>query len=188
LVAVLGVFVAGQTSPDSLDRVVDAPVINFFRGHHGLLLWLASPGTRLPAFMATAVVAVGCLLVRGLNGALLAVLSIVIAVGLDDYVLKPLVHRTYLGALVYPSGHTTAVITLAATLTVLLPPPGRRFLVPVAAYVVTIIVAIAVIALQWHYFTDTIAGAAVGVGTVSGVALVLDHPAIRRWISSPPNS
>jgi membrane-associated phospholipid phosphatase len=35
-------------------------------------------------------------------------------------------------------------------------------------------VATAVIGLRWHYFTDTVAGAAVGVGTVCALALILD--------------
>lgn len=44
---------------------------------------------------------------------------------------------------------------------------------------VTAVVALAVIALRWHYFTDTVAGAAVGLGTVCAVALVLDSQFIR---------
>ena len=45
--------------------------------------------------------------------------------------LKPLVHRTYLGVLAYPSGHTTAAFALAAVVTILLlrpasPPKARR--------------------------------------------------------------
>jgi membrane-associated phospholipid phosphatase len=48
--------------------------------------------------------------------------------------------------------------------------------------VLGVVVAIAVIGLQWHYFTDTVAGAAVGIGMVCGLALVLDLPAARRWL------
>ena len=39
------------------------------------------------------------------------------------------------------------------------------------------------IALGFHYFTDTIAGAAVGAGTVVAIALVLDLPRPRRWLA-----
>jgi len=39
-------------------------------------------------------------------------------------------------------------------------------------------VAIGVIGLRFHYFTDTVAGAAVGIGTVCGLALLLDLPAV----------
>jgi membrane-associated phospholipid phosphatase len=35
-------------------------------------------------------------------------------------------------------------------------------------------VVVGVIAVRFHYFTDTVAGAAVGTGTVCGLALVLD--------------
>jgi len=36
--------------------------------------------------------------------------------------------------------------------------------------------------LRWHYFTDTVAGAAVGIGTVCGLALILDLPAGWRLL------
>jgi membrane-associated phospholipid phosphatase len=49
--------------------------------------------------------------------------------------------------------------------------------------VLGVVVAIAVIGLQWHYFTDTVAGAAVAIGTVCGLALLLDRPAARRWLA-----
>jgi membrane-associated phospholipid phosphatase len=67
------------------------------------------------------------------------------------------------------------------------PRPARarvlRVLIPVAACVARIVVAIAVIALRWHYFTDTVAGAAVGIGTVCGLALILDLPIVRSWLA-----
>ena len=54
-----------------------------------------------------------------------------------------------------------------------------RVLIPTAACVLGGVVAIAVIGLRWHYFTDTVAGAVVGIGTVCGLALILDLPAAR---------
>lgn len=191
LVAVGGILVTGQTHADSFDNAVDSPIIARFGGHTGLLLLLAAPGTRLPAFAATAVVALGCLLARRLNGAVLAALSVPLATSLDDYVLKPLVNRRYLGGLVYPSGHTAAVVTLAATLTVLLLPVvgsgsgslrWLALLVIVLAWADSAVVAVAVMALRWHYFTDTVAGAALAIGVVSGLTLVLDLPRVRRWL------
>ena len=121
---------------------------------------------------------------------MLAAACLPVAVGLDEVLLKPLVHRTYWGNVVYPSGHTTAVFTLVATVTVLLLVPPRpakaaalRVLIPVAACALGVVVAIAVIGLQWHYFTDTVAGAAVAIGTVCGLALLLDLPTARRWLA-----
>ena len=57
-------------------------------------------------------------------------------------------------------------------------------LIPAAACVLGAVVAVALIGLRWHYFTDTVAGAAVGIGTVCGLALILDLPAVRRWLAA----
>ena len=46
----------------------------------------------------------------------------------------------------------------------------------------TAVVAVAVISLRWHYFTDTLAGTAVGIGTASLLALLIDLPALRRGL------
>ena len=189
LVAVLGVLFAHQARADWLDQAVDSPIITWPGGQGGLVLWLAFPGSLIPTGAASAAIVVGCLLTGRLNGAVLAAVAVPAAVGLDDGLLKPLVHRTCLGVLTYPSGHTTAMFTLAAVVTVLLlvspqrPGAGAlRALIPAAACVLGVVVAIAVIGLQWHYFTDTVAGAAVGIGMVCGLALVLDLPAARRWL------
>jgi membrane-associated phospholipid phosphatase len=190
LVALLGVLFAHQAMGGRLDHAVDSPIITWFGGHRGLLPWLAAPGSLIPAGVLSAAIVVTCLLTGRLNGAVLAAAALPAAVGLDDGLLKPLVHRTYLGVLTYPSGHTTAMFTLAAVVTVLLlipPQPASagmlRVLIPAAVCVLGGVVAIAVIGLQWHYFTDTVAGAAVGIGTVCGLALILDLPAARRWLA-----
>jgi len=190
LVAVLGVLFAHQTRAGWLDHAIDSPIIAWLGGHRALVVWLAAPGSTIPAGVLCAAIVVTCLLTGRLNGALLAAASALVAIGLDEALLKPLIHRTLLGGLVYPSGHTTAVFTLAATVTVLLlvpPQPARagalRVLIPAAACALGVVVVIALIGLRWHYFTDTVAGAAVGVGTVCGLALVLDLPAVRRWLA-----
>lgn len=190
LVALLGVLLAHQPRADWLDHAVDSSIIAWFDGHRDLLPQLAEPGTHVPAVVLSAAIVVACLLAARLNGAVLAALAVPAAAGLNDGLLKPLFHRDSLGFLSYPSGHTATMFALAATITVLLVIPPRptrarvlRVLTPVAAYVVGAVVAIAVIGLRWHYFTDTVAGAAVGIGTVCGLALILDLPAPRRWLT-----
>jgi membrane-associated phospholipid phosphatase len=187
---VLGVLFAHQARAAGLDHAIDSPIITWLGGHRGLLLWLAAPGSLIPVGVLSAVIVGTCLLTGRLNGAVLAAAAVPVAVGLDEALLKPLVHRTYLGNLVYPSGHTTAVFTLAATVTVLLLIPPRpvrggalRVLIPAAACALGAVVAVGVIGLRWHYFTDTVAGAAVAIGTVCGLALILDLPAVRRWLA-----
>ncbi len=192
LVAVLGVLFANQSTADRFDRAVDSPVIGWFSGHGDLAFRLSKPGTLIPVIALSGVIFVICLLTGRLNGAVLAAAAVPAADGLDEGLLKHLVHRTYLGQLAYPSGHTTAVFTIAATITILfLVPPqaartrALRVLAAVAAYVVAGVVVIAVMALRWHYFTDTVGGAAVGIGTVCGLALILDLPATRRRLTPP---
>jgi membrane-associated phospholipid phosphatase len=195
LVALLGVLFAHQTTAGGFDHAVDSPVITWLGGYQGLLPWLAAPGSLIPAGVLSAAVVVTCLLTGRLNGAVLAAAAVPASVGLVEGLLKPLVDRTYLGSLSYPSGHTTGMFALAATITVLLASSPRaakartlRVLIPAAACVLASVVAIAVIALRWHYFTDTVAGAAVGIGTVCGLALILDLPAVRRWLARASRS
>jgi membrane-associated phospholipid phosphatase len=187
LVAVLGVLFARQSTADRFDRAVDSPLITGFAGHPALALRLAYPGTTIPAIVLSVVIAAACLITRRLRGAVLAVAAVPVAVGLCEVLVKPLVHRTYVGQVVYPSGHTAAIFALAATVTVLLLAPPRpamprapRFLILAVAYLAAVAVVVGVIAVRFHYFTDTVAGAAVGVGTVCGLALILDLiPAVR---------
>jgi membrane-associated phospholipid phosphatase len=194
LVAALGVLFARKTSADWFDHAIDAPIITWFGGHQRLALWLAAPGSLIPAGATTAAIVIGCVLAGRLNGAFLALAAVPVSEAISEGLLKPLVHRTYLGGVVYPSGHTTAISAVAATLIVILlvsRPPGqasamRRLsvLIPAAACVVGIGVAIGLIGLRWHYFTDIVAGAAVGIGTVCGLALLLDLPAVRRGLAA----
>jgi membrane-associated phospholipid phosphatase len=59
-------------------------------------------------------------------------------------------------------------------------PRWLRILILAVGYLTAVAVVIGVIAVRFHYFTDTVAGAAVGIGTVCGLALVLDLiPAVR---------
>jgi len=194
VVTVLGVLFAHQSTADSLDRAVDAPIITWFDGHQGLQLWLAAPGSPIPAAMLCAAIVLGCLLTGRPNGAVLAALALPAAVGLDDALLKHLFHRTYLGQLAYPSGHTTAIFTLATASAVVLLGPLRpvktgpvRVVVPAIAGALGVLVAVGVIGLQWHYFTDTVAGAAVGIAVGCGLALLLDMPAARRQLARIPS-
>ena len=187
IVAVLAVLVLHRAKVDWLDSAVDAPFIGWFQAHKDVGLWLIYPASPLPAGVLSVVIALGALLVGRLNGAVLAALALPTAEGLTDGLLKPLVDRTYYGNVVYPSGHTTGIFTLAATLAVLLllsPRPAdrrpARAIAVAAACGLGLLVAMALIGLRWHYFTDTVAGASVGIGTVCGLALLLDLPAVRR--------
>ena len=149
LVAVLGVLFARQSTADRFDRAVDAPFVTWFAARHGLALWLAYPGTMVPAIVLSVVIAVACLITRRFRGAVLAVAAVPVAVELCEVLVKPLVHRTYIGQVVYPSGHTAAIFALAATVTVLLFAPPRpavprwlRILILAVVYLAAVAVVI----------------------------------------------
>jgi undecaprenyl-diphosphatase len=98
---------------------------------------------------------------------------------ITERLLKPLVGRTALGFLSFPSGHATGTFALATAITVLLAGTPRvsravRLAAAAIAFAVASVVAAAMIALGFHYFTDAIGGAAVGIGTVLATALVID--------------
>ena len=184
---VIGVAFANQSTADWFDRVADDPVIRLLAGHPGLLLWMQDPGTQLPAGLLSLAMAVACLVTRRLNGVLLALIAVFAATRIDEWLLKPLFHRTYLGALSYPSGHTTSVVALITCYVVLflLPPHrplARRWLLAglVVLLALLAITALGVIGLRWHYLTDVVGGAAVGVAVVCALCLLLDGA--WRWL------
>lgn len=190
LVAGLGVLFAHHTQAGWFDHAVDAPVISWFSGSPEFPLRLAYPGSLIPAALLSVVIVAACLLTGRLDGAVLAAAAVPVSVETDELLLKPLFHRTYLGVLSYPSGHTTAISALAMTLTILLlapPYPAQpwalRAAAPAAAWLLTVLVAVGVMGLRWHYFTDTVGGAAVSIGTVCALALILDLPAISSLLA-----
>jgi undecaprenyl-diphosphatase len=189
VVIVLGVLVAHHSRVDGLDEQIDAWLIRSLGGHKSLLRWLAAPPELLPAGLTSLIMVAACLVTGRLKGAVLAATAVPTASALCDSVIKPLVHRSDLA---YPSGHVTSILALAAMLTILLVLPPRpfiegraRLLIPLITSVLACGVAIAVIGLRWHYFTDTIGGAALGTGTVCALALVLDLPAVSRPLEAP---
>jgi membrane-associated phospholipid phosphatase len=82
-----------------------------------------------------------------------------------ELVAKPLVGRTLGGSLSYPSGSTVGAAALATAAVLAVPPRWQRAATVVAsAYALW--VTVSVIAVQWHFPTDAVAGLAYGAGTV----------------------
>jgi undecaprenyl-diphosphatase len=84
---------------------------------------------------------------------------------LVEFVLKPTVGRHYLGVLSYPSGNVADVAAVVTALALAVPRPARPVVV-VAGAVAVGMMTVAVVGLRWHYPTDALAGAVLGVGTV----------------------
>ena len=196
VVTVLGVHYAGHTAAGPLDAAVDGWIkarVGITSVPLTVLTWLGDP---VEVTLATIAAALACLLARWWRGAVLAVLAVLVSSVLTEDVFKPLIGRTIGGAqfapdghlvsvaaLSMPSGHTTAVFTLATLAAVLLFRRGDRirYLLIAAAYVLATAVGAAMIAQNFHYFTDVISGAAMGTGTVLAGALAIDAVAPPLW-------
>jgi undecaprenyl-diphosphatase len=195
--AVLGVLFAHQSRPDWLDQAVDSRVQSALAGQSALMHWVIQLGTPVPVTVLTVALAVACLLAGNRRGAALTVISVPAAEAITELVLKPLIGRTTGGdGFSFPSGHTTGVFVLAGCFALLLAGPQwlgiarrLRLVLALAAFCVASIVAVFLVAVRFHYFTDTIGGAAVAIGTVLSMALVLDKidgkPAWVRRTGAP---
>jgi len=179
---VLAVSVAHQSRADGLDAAVDARIKAGLRGHHVLLTVLPRLGNPMPVTVLTVVLAVACLATRRWRGAVLAGAAALVSGMLTEWVLKPAVGRLALGWLSFPSGHATNTFALAAICAVLLAGPSRpplpavlRSFLALTAIAAAAAVSAAMVALGFHYFSDIIGGAAVGIATVLLTALILDR-------------
>ena len=182
LIALLGILFADQSQPGRLDTAADNWIQSSLGGHPGVLSVLAGLGGPIPVTVMTLAVLVACLGTNRVRGALLAAVAVPVAAGTTEFLIKPLVDRTRFSTLSYPSGHTTGIAALAAVLAILLIGPLRpplplivRVLLASADAVLAVAVATALVGLGKHYFTDTVAGAAVGISVVLLTALILDH-------------
>jgi membrane-associated phospholipid phosphatase len=187
VMAVLGALVAGQSRAEPLDRWVDSRIQGGLGGQWRVLEDLAGLGDLLPVVVVTAVLFLACLVTRRWRGAVLVAVAVPAAAGLTELVLKPLIGRTLLGALSFPSGTEARVFALAAACAVLLADPVRRrpripavvrLALAVAVLLAAVAVAVALVGLGQHYFTDTVGGAAVGTAVALGIALILDRLAL----------
>jgi len=89
----------------------------------------------------------------------------VLAVAVCDWVMKPIVNRTYADVVSFPSGTVTAVAAVATVGVLATPDPWRTVMAALGG-TVTVLEGMSVVALRWHYPTDALAGLALGVGVV----------------------
>jgi membrane-associated phospholipid phosphatase len=175
VITVQGVWIRHGMETSWLDSAVDAKVLAGLGGHPRLLAVLVWPGEPVPFTAMAAALALACVLWRWYEGAALVAISVPLATAVTELILKPLIGGTSWGN-PFPSGHVTSVFALATALTMLLARAARplRLVLAFAAFLLAGAVAIGVIGAHMHHFSDTIGGAAVGVGTVLLTALILD--------------
>jgi membrane-associated phospholipid phosphatase len=180
--ALLAALVAGQARAGPVDSWVDARIRSGLGGQWRGLEDLAGIGDMLPVAVMTSVLVLACLVTRRWRGAVLAAVAVPAAAGVAELVLKPLVGRTLTGSLSFPSGTEARVFAVAAVFAVLMADPVRpripavvRLTLAVAVLLTAVAVAVALVGLDQHYFTDTVGGAAVGTAVALATALVLDR-------------
>lgn len=187
VVATIGLLTAHQSQAGWLDARIDGAIVARIGTHtHAIGLVVDLGDTRIATIICAALV-LACLAFRRPQGAALIVVGVPVAIGMTEYVLKPLFGRTLGGGLSFPSGHETVVSAMAVGAIVVLTGPARpplpaalRWLAVAVALTATFALAPALVAVHFHYFTDTIGGAAVGLGTVLTTALGLD--ALAAWL------
>ncbi|HEY2507392.1 MAG TPA: phosphatase PAP2 family protein [Streptosporangiaceae bacterium] len=186
---VIAALVAHTSGPDAVDRAVDSWIRGGLSAHARILGLVHDLGETVQATIITAAIAVASLAARRLNGAILVVVSVPLAVVLTE-VAKHLVRHTLGGYPDYPSGHTTVLFAMATSIAILLvspphrrPPAAARVTLVVIASLVGCAVGVAMIGLGFHYFTDTVGGAAVGTGVVLAMTFLLDSRRIRGWLA-----
>ena len=187
VVAVLGALFAGQSPPDRLDAAVGHWLRSSIGTHPAPLHVLANFGGPPLVTALTVVLVLAAMAARRWRGAVLPAVAVPLAAALTELALKPLFGRTIGGALSYPSGHATSDFALATVAAILFAGPARpripafaRRLLLLGAFLFAAVVAVAMVGLWYHYFTDIIGGAAVGSGTVVLTALVLTALPVPR--------
>lgn len=175
VLTVQGVWIRHGMETSWVDATVNAKIAAGLGGHPRLSAVLIWPGEGGPLTAMAAALALACVLRRRYAGAALVAISVPLAAAITELVLKPLIGATPWGN-PFPSGHVTNVAALATAITVLLARAPRRLRLALAfsAFLLAGATAVGVIGAQMHHFSDTIGGAAVGIGTVLLTALTLD--------------
>jgi membrane-associated phospholipid phosphatase len=88
-----------------------------------------------------------------------------LSVILVEFVMKPAIGRHYLGVLSYPSGNVNDIAALATAWAIAVPRRIRPIVIVIGACSVLAMI-IAVIGMRWHYPSDALGGAVLGVGVV----------------------
>ena len=156
-----GVYFAHRPASASVDGwfldVISTSSSPFFR---------ASTPLRYPVIIiAGSIVASGIAFRRDRPLAVACLVGPPLALFLAESMVKPVVGRTFGGALSYPSGSTVGAAALA-TAFILATPARWRVIAVVAGSAYALWVSVSVITLRLHYPTDALAGLAFGVGVV----------------------
>jgi undecaprenyl-diphosphatase len=177
VVLVLAVMFHGERTGTRFDDAVYAAIMRHLStGQLKGLLHLTDPAPMIVLLAAVAGIAA---VRRNWRLVAVTVISPLLALLVTEQILKPLVHRTHLGGLAYPSGHESAPACLAAIAAMLVLRTGWRLaakLASLAALVLDLLLCgIALVGAFYHYATDTVGAVCLSVACVLSTALVVDR-------------
>jgi len=189
VVLVLGARYARRGAGE-LDQRIGAKTVAHLSGHPRVVSWLVSLGNPLSNVALVLILVAVLVLLRRPAAALLALAGPAVAAILTELVLKPLVGRRLDGGLAYPSGHTTAIFSVALVVVVALlgaasGPTLPRVIGAAAALGVAGAAGVALVVTEFHYPTDVVGGACVATVAVGGLALLLDRIPVGQASTHP---
>jgi membrane-associated phospholipid phosphatase len=179
--AALSLMVAHGTAPYGFEK----PAIAWLGRPSALQQWgswsnhLGNP--------VVVVVVFGCLVFGASRGAVVRVvlygLLALAAFLINEHIAKPLVDRTYDGALTFPSGHVTAACATAFAMWLALFPLLKnhaRVTTAILGLAWVGLMSLAVVGARWHTPIDAVGSVILAVGIVAAGGAVLELPAVRR--------
>lgn len=181
---VLAARYKGSSTAGQLDVHAESAVKTVTPSGGWQLRVLTSLGDPLPVIALAVLLSVMALALGRRRLALLAIVGPGLT-GTATIVLKPLIGRVFKGFLAYPSGHTAALTALGLVAALLLVsvlhvgPTAGTALLAAGALLPGGAMAVAVIAYDWHYATDTVGGFCTAVAVVLGSALLIERVADR---------
>jgi membrane-associated phospholipid phosphatase len=203
----LGVWFAGRSGPGRFDIALTHGLRSVVGNPTPLGKWAVTPptiATRILGALSNPVLVyavIAALVAYGLwrrrwEVAALAVAAPGVCVLVTE-LSKPLFNRLHAGYLTYPSGHmasSAAAFTVAA-LVITTGWAGRRWRLAWAVWLVVVVcTAAGLVAMNYHYPSDTIGGLCLALGTVAPGAVLADvvsarrdeRARLRRYTAAPP--
>lgn len=187
VLVILALRFGRTTSASGIDTRAEQLVIRWFGEHAPFLRLVVHLGDTWSVVTIALSIALVCLLIGRFRLAALAVCGPGIT-GAATSSLQPLIGRTFEGGFALPSGHAGGLTALVAVLGLVgvavagrLRPRRSAFLAMSGIVAPSLIMSVALVANDEHYWTDTVAGSCTALIVVLGLALLIDKAAgLRR--------
>lgn len=194
--AILGAVYAGDHSAGPFDAAVARGIDSVVGQESMFARVLTGPTHPIVVYPLIALTLGIAVFHRWWDRAVLAVAAPGLCVLLTELLFKPLVGRIHEGVYAYPSGHTVSAVAtlLVAALVIGAEWPNRWRIALLGLFLLgCVVLAIGLVGMDYHYFTDTIGGFLVALGGTLPLTLLADRfghrvspPGTARPAGTPP--